>query len=84
MVPIRNFLVPQSTQIALVAARPFFMVTLSISLDSVFTLHLTQNIAFWVVVVIPSPLSLWCLADPIAGSRIVDDWRCRIYPLLAY
>ena len=32
---MRNFLVPQSTQMDRVAARPFFMVTASMSLESV-------------------------------------------------
>ena len=32
---MRNFLVPQSTQVDRVAARPFFMVTASISLEAV-------------------------------------------------
>ena len=32
---MRNFLVPQSTQMDRVAARPFFMVTASISLEAV-------------------------------------------------
>ena len=40
--PIRNFFVPQSTQMDRVAARPFFMVTASMSLDPVLALHLTQ------------------------------------------
>jgi hypothetical protein len=40
--PILNFLVPQSTQIAWVAGRPFFMVTPCTSRESVFDLHLTQ------------------------------------------
>lgn len=40
--PILNFLVPQSTQIAWVAGRPFFMVTPWTSFESVFDLHLTQ------------------------------------------
>ena len=39
---MRNFLVPQSTQTDRVAARPFFMVTASMSLDPVRALHLTQ------------------------------------------
>ena len=42
MVPMRNFLVLQTTQVASVAARPFFMVTAFMSADSVFSLHLTQ------------------------------------------
>ena len=39
---MRNFLVPHSTQTALVAGRPFFMVTASMSWDAVFALHFTQ------------------------------------------
>ena len=39
---MRNFLVPQSTQVDRVAARPFFMVTASMSLEAVRALHLTQ------------------------------------------
>ena len=39
---MRNFFVPQSTQTERVAARPFFMVTASMSLDGVRVLHLTQ------------------------------------------
>ena len=39
---MRNFFVPQSTQVERVAARPFFMVTASTSLDAVLALHLTQ------------------------------------------
>ena len=39
---MRNFLVPQSTQTDRVAARPFFMVTASMSLEAVLALHLTQ------------------------------------------
>ena len=42
---MRNFLVPQSTQVDRVAARPFFMVTASMSLESVLALHLTQYIS---------------------------------------
>ena len=40
--PIRNFLVPQTVQIAWVAGRPFFMVTPWTSLESVLDLHFTQ------------------------------------------
>ena len=40
---MRNFLVPQSTQMARAAARPFFMVTASTSLEPVLALHLTPN-----------------------------------------
>ena len=40
--PMRNFLVPQSTQMERVAARPFFMVMASMSLDPVLALHFTQ------------------------------------------
>ena len=40
--PMRNFLVPHSTQTDRVAGRPFFMVTASMSLDAVLALHLTQ------------------------------------------
>ena len=43
--PMRNFLVPQSMQTARVGVRPFFMVTASMSLDAVLTLHLTQKIS---------------------------------------
>ena len=39
---MRNFFVPQSTQVDRVAARPFFMVTASMSLEAVLALHLTQ------------------------------------------
>jgi hypothetical protein len=39
---MRNFFVPQSTQIPCAAGRPFFMVTLCTSRESVFALHLTQ------------------------------------------
>ena len=39
---MRNFLVLQTTQVARVAALPFFMVTGSRSADPVFALHLTQ------------------------------------------
>ena len=42
MAPMRNFLVPQTTQVAWAAARPFFMVTAFRSADSVLALHLTQ------------------------------------------
>ena len=42
---MRNFLVPQSTQVDRVAARPFFMVTASMSLEAVLALHLTQYIS---------------------------------------
>ena len=42
---MRNFSVPQSTQVDRVAARPFFMVTASMSLESVLALHLTQYIS---------------------------------------
>ena len=42
---MRNFLVPQSTQVDRVAARPFFMVTASMSRDAVLALHLTQYIS---------------------------------------
>ena len=41
---MRNFLVPQTTQNACVAGRPFFMVTPWTSLESVLALHLTQKI----------------------------------------
>ena len=40
--PMRNYLVPHSTQTDLVAGRPFFMVTASMSLDPVLVLHFTQ------------------------------------------
>lgn len=40
--PMRNFCVPHSTQMGRVAARPFFIVTASMSLDGVLALHLTQ------------------------------------------
>ena len=40
--PMRNFLVPHTTQIDRVAARPFFIVTGSISVEPVLVLHLTQ------------------------------------------
>ena len=39
---MRNFFVPQSTQTERVAARPFFMVTASMSREAVLALHLTQ------------------------------------------
>ena len=39
---MRNFLAPQTTQVAWAAARPFFMVTAFRSADSVLALHLTQ------------------------------------------
>ena len=39
---MRNFLVPQSTQVDLVAARPFFMVMASMSREAVLARHLTQ------------------------------------------
>ena len=39
---MRNFLVPQSTRVDRVAARPFFMVMVSMSLEAVLALHLTQ------------------------------------------
>ena len=42
---MRNFLVPQSTQVDRVAARPFFMVTASMSLEAVLALQLTQYIS---------------------------------------
>ena len=42
---MRNFLVPQSTQMDRVAARPFFMVTASMSREAVLALHLTQYIS---------------------------------------
>ena len=42
---MRKFLVPQSTQMDRVAARPFFMVTASMSLEAVLALHLTQEIS---------------------------------------
>ena len=42
---MRNFLVPHSTQTERVAGRPFFMVTASMSLEPVLTLHLTQKIS---------------------------------------
>ena len=42
---MRNFFVPHSTQMERVAARPFFMVTASMSLDPVRALHLTQYIS---------------------------------------
>ena len=42
---MRNLLVPHSTQTALAAGRPFFMVTASMSLDPVLALHLTQKIS---------------------------------------
>ena len=40
--PMRNFLVPHSTQMDRVAGRPFFMVTASMSRDAVLALHFTQ------------------------------------------
>ena len=40
--PMRNFLVSHSTQTERVAARPFFMVTASMSFEEVLALHLTQ------------------------------------------
>ena len=40
--PMRDFLVPQSTQIALVAGRPFFTVTARTSFDPVLVLHFKQ------------------------------------------
>ena len=40
--PMRDFLVPQSTQIALVAGRPFFRVTAWTSFDPVLALHFKQ------------------------------------------
>ena len=43
--PIRYFLVPQTAQVALVAGRPFFMVTASTSFDPVLALHFKQNIS---------------------------------------
>jgi len=42
---MRNFLVPHSVQTDRVAGRPFFMVTASMSLESVLALHLTQKIS---------------------------------------
>lgn len=42
MAQMRNFLVPQSTQIDLVAGRPFFMVTPRMLRESVLALHFTQ------------------------------------------
>ena len=63
--PMRNFLVPQSTQIACVAGRPFFMVTPTTSRESVLALHLTQYICIWVVIFgyfsLRSPRGLWGL-----------------------
>ena len=40
--PMRNFLVPHSTQMERVAGRPFFMVTASMSREAVLAWHLTQ------------------------------------------
>ena len=40
--PMRNFLVPHSTQVERVAGRPFFIVTASTLWDAVLALHLTQ------------------------------------------
>ena len=40
--PMRNFLVPHSVQVERVAARPFFMVTASMSFEAVLALHFTQ------------------------------------------
>ena len=37
---MRNFFVPQSTQMAWAAARPFFIVMASMSLEAVLALHL--------------------------------------------
>ena len=42
---MRNFFVPHSTQVERVAARPFFMVTASMSREAVLALHLTQYIS---------------------------------------
>ena len=39
---MRNFLVPQSTQVDRVAARPFFMVMASMSLEVVLARQFTQ------------------------------------------
>ena len=41
---MRNFFVPHFTQTERVAGRPFFMVTASMSRESVLTLHFTQYI----------------------------------------
>ena len=43
--PMRNFLMPHSTQIDRVAGGPFFMVTASMSRDAVLAWHLTQQIS---------------------------------------
>ena len=43
---MRNFFVPHSAQVDRVAARPFFMVMASMSLDGVLALHFMQKI--WV------------------------------------
>ena len=43
--PMRDFLVPQSTQIALVAGRPFLRVTAWTSFDPVLALHFKQYIS---------------------------------------
>ena len=42
---MRNFLVPHSMQMDLVAGRPFFMVMASMSLDAVLALHFMQKIS---------------------------------------
>ena len=39
---MRNFLAPQSTQVERVAARPFFMMTASMSREGVLALHFTR------------------------------------------
>ena len=89
--PMRNFLVPHSTQVERVAGRPFFMVTASMSLEPVRALHLTQKISTaseGVVTVAnswggngggncnPSPLHL---AWPAVSRRMFCDSRtsCR-------
>ena len=43
--PMRNFFVPQSTQMDRVAGRPFFMVMASMSFDAVLALHFMQKIS---------------------------------------